>query len=148
MKITEMKRLIIVLGVIIIVTSCTENEAFYQNTSSENVAEATIVNYAYKATTKITKETKTSVTLQGIWQTSNSGSKTKWKFSNGQLYKSTIYSFGEVGEPQVFKIDIKDECDGEFDKFGKTITLTSVRNKEKRSICYVVQKESNNTLIL
>jgi hypothetical protein len=142
MKIVFLIRASITILIIGLIISCTETEASHQEVYSAISSAATTVSYTPEV------KIKTSKKIQGNWKTFSSGTKVKWSIVGNKLYKNTIYSFGEIGEPQVFDIDFKNDCDGVSDEYGEMMTLTLKNNKEKRSVCYSITKKSEESIHL
>jgi len=141
MKTTDFMRTFIFSILILSIISCNSSENSNNNPIS---TAATTVSYTYTPEVKI----KTSEKIEGTWETFSSGTKTKWKFQGEKLYKSTIYSFGEVGEPQVLEVYFKDKCQGKSDIYGKSFTLSTNETDEKRQICYTITNISEEQFIL
>jgi hypothetical protein len=91
---------------------------------------------------------KTQEILNGTWESFDSGSKSKWIFSEGELLKSNIYSFGEAGAPQKYKVVIQTTCGGAISETGKYISLTLNTSKDGKSMCYHIAKYSSSEITL
>ncbi len=139
-----MRVLIIILGISFTV-SCTNNETPQKRVLSSSLVPATTVSYTVSKS-----KIETSSKLEGEWETFNSGSKSKWRFTDNKLYKSSIYSFGEIGEPQVLDINYQTDCNGQTDIYGNSLSI-SISNKSTnitRTICYKILKSSKEEIIL
>jgi hypothetical protein len=117
-----------------------------ENTKIVN-AEGIVATAAFASNS--TKEViKTQEILNGTWESFDSGSKSKWIFSKGELLKSNIYSFGEAGAPQKYKVIIQRTCGGTISETGKYISLTLNTSKEGKSMCYHIANYSSSEITL
>lgn len=89
---------------------------------------------------------KTSTIIQGIWTSNQSGSKYKWIFEEDKLFKSNIYSFGEIGKPIEYDLYFLDDFNGDINENGKFIFIKF--DSENNGVTYKIVKVTERNIIL
>lgn len=95
---------------------------------------------------KTTNTVETKTRIQGTWKSSKGGDKYKWVFNDNSLAKSTIYSFGEIGEPQMYNLKYLNGFNGQNDAFGDYVYL--LHEGSDKGVCYLIRNANANQVIL
>jgi hypothetical protein len=114
----------------------TENTTYKEN-NVEKLASATFVSNP----TII----KTHEILDGVWESFDSGIKSKWTFNGEELLKSNIYSFGEAGKPQKYTVTIQSACGGKISDTGEYLSFM-LDDSDRGEICYHLESYSNSEI--
>lgn len=88
----------------------------------------------------------TNKLIQGSWTSNQGGGKYKWVFKDNKLFKSNIYSFGEIDKPSVYKLYFLSDFDGDINEKGRFIFIQF--DDEKNGITYEILKITDKNIIL
>lgn len=132
----------VLLFLLLSVISCeVENTENTENTTYNNVEKSASAAFISNPTI-----VKTHKILDGVWESFDSGTKTKWIFEGTELLKSNIYSFGEAGTPQKYTVKVQSTCDGKISDTGEYVSL--ILNDSDKGMCYHIESHSSSEIIL